>query len=1235
MGMGAKVAHWAAGHVAVLLIMAGLSTAGAAQAAPPSFLLQIPETQTSPGQGAGELNHPRGVDVDDEDGRVYVADLNNARMSEFTAWGLFVRSWGWGVADGSEGPQICGPPEPEGDPDPSLCRAGTPGSGRGQLNLPLGVTVDPAGAVYVFELGNLRVQKFGPAGEFLLMFGGDVNQTKTEAGAPAAQRNVCPVDPGDVCKGGVSGEGPSQLSGTIGDFIDYSPAENAILVGDKNGIQVFNLDGSYKKEIPFEGDLAPFAAKSVNALDVQTNGDIYFSLSGNADVFKISMGGAPLSPGKPGESKFKVGNPLGVAVDVEGNVFVIDDPPGLLPELEPRVFIFDAAGNRVVPTPDEEAAEEFFPYVPSRGPSLNGLATNLCGGSESPGNLYVSFFTEIFSPARSYLESYGTPPIGCEDPPERDPEIVAQFAVSVERERATVKAQVNPLFWPDTTYYVEYGTGKCSEGGCPLKAPASAQLLTSKSINAALATAGVVLEGLTPATMYHYRFVAESGGGGPVFGIDPDGRDGPSKPTAEIGLEGVFKTPRPPSQSGNCTNHSVRAGASSRLPDCRAYEMVSALSKGNGDVALWSGRSGSPPRYFEMDISASSGDSFTYTSAFAFADPNSAPFVSQYLAKRSSVGWGTESLSPSRTESPLPATNALDNEFQGFDEDLCQGWIRNYSVAPLDPDGVEKYPNLYRRTICSQAPTYEAVTTNSPPHRLAKDYFELSVKGFSADGSHTIFAVDDALHPDAPISEPRELLLYEHVGEETRFVCYLPDGTPVGDACSAGSLAGSSGTDLSNLHNAISRDGSRIFWTASSGPRPGRLSHPGQIYVRVGGVETRQVSTTVAAAPAWYWTAAADGSRVIFAFDSGPHKEELYELDVDTGIPALIAREVDGPMGASEDASRIYFASREDLDGTGPASPGSHNLYLYQSDSGGGEHYRFIMRLAEGDIGPTGANTANSPTWPIDLWPSTRGARISANGLHAAFMSVVTPSPTGYDNLDAISDRPNAEVYVYDAVEEELRCVSCNPTGARPVGGGVGLISAASNIQAWEFAFHAPRVLSDDGTRVFFESFEALVPRDTNSNWDVYQWEEESKGTCKATSETFSEDSGGCVDLISSGTSTAKSTFLDADPSGDNIFFSTQSSLVKADYGLNDVYVARVGGGFPEPQPQAECEGEACQSPPPPPPEVTPSTELSQGDGNVAPTKARPCPKGKRRVKRAGKVKCVKRKAAHRRRAAR
>jgi DNA-binding beta-propeller fold protein YncE len=1207
----------------LMLLCAQAVGATNVRAAAPDFFLQVPQGQTFPGTGAAEMDHPRGIAGSPDTGHIYIAEYNNFRISEYTAWGLFVKSWGWGVDTGANELQTCGPTVPEEDPDPSLCQIGIPGNGKGQLNRPTGMAVDPAGDVYVFDNDNLRVQKFSPSGQFLLMFGGNVNKTQTDVAGPAALRNVCTAASGDTCQAGISGEEPSQLSGALGDVIAYSPAEGGrIVVGDKDGIQVFDLSGNWVKTIAFAGPLGAFAGQTVNGLDVDKDGNIYFSLDGLEDVYKIDSAGVPLDPGKPGTSKFEIDHPRGTAVDIEGNVYSFEDPPGGAPHLEARVLMFNSAGARLVPTKTEEDAGQFFPYIPVSGPAINAIATNICSDSEEPGNLYISLFEFNVT---SNVDAYGTAPIGCEDPPPDPPEIVDQFASSVGREEATVKARINPRFWPDTTYYVEYGTGKCSEGGCPTKVPVPpGALLTNRSLNVPVTTAGIVLGGLAPLTVYHYRFVSQSKGGGPVFGIDPDGRAGPAQASFQEGLGATFRTRRPAGVRPDCPNEAVRTGPSALLPDCRAYEMVSPLDKGNGDVALWEGRSALAPFFFELHQGAPSGNRFTFTSSLAFGEPQSAPFVSQYLADRTADGWVSKPLSPPRTESPVEATTLLGGEFHGFSEDLCQAWIRHYSTAPLAPGAIAAYPNIYRQQSCAESPSYEALTTEQPAGRAAKSYFELRAQGFSTDGSHSIFTANGKLHDDAPLLNgkgEREMLLYEHTDGELRFVCYLPDGSVPNQPCGAGTVGGNGGGNTSSVRNAISADGSRIFWTSHTGS-PGlgdQSGAPGQIYVRIDGTETRRVSTTKANEPAWYWTAAEDGSKVIFEFDAGPLKDQLYELDVETETPRLIAGQVEGPMGASEDASRIYLASKEDRDGPGgPGTAGERNLYLYDAGTGG---FTFIMELAEEDVQGTMATPA-----PVDEMAFQRSARVSRDGLHATFVS--SASPTGIDNRDANSGEPAQEVYHYDAATGQLRCVSCNDTGARPAGEDIGRnepFFAAARIQGWEMLLHAPRVLSEDGSRVFFESFESLVPRDTNATWDVYQWEEAGKGTCTEALETFNDVAGGCVDLISSGLSPVKSTFLDADPSGDNVFFSTQSSLVASDYGLNDVYVARVGGGFPEPQAKEECEGEACQSPPPPPAEVTPSSETSHGPGNVIRPKARRCPKGKRRVKRAGKVRCVKR----------
>ncbi|MFL5873269.1 MAG: hypothetical protein ACJ75T_07340, partial [Solirubrobacterales bacterium] len=160
----------------------------------------------------------------------------------------------------------------------------------------------------------------------------------------------------------------------------------------------------------------------------------------------------------------------------------------------------------------------------------------------------------------------------------------------------------------------------------------------------------------------------------------------------------------------------------------------------------------------------------------------------------------------------------------------------------------------------------------------------------------------------------------------------------------------------------------------------------------------------------------------------------------------------------------------------------------------------------------------------------------------------------------------------------------------------------------------APRALSADGSHLFFESFEALLPRDTNGAADVYQWQRAaSEKECEeAGAEMFVASAGGCLSLISSGQSPTDSEMVDATPSGSDVFFKTASSLLPQDPGLIDVYDARVNGGLPQPPgPPAGCEGEACQGPLSPPDDPTPASGSGEYAGNVPLSQAKKCPKGK------------------------
>jgi hypothetical protein len=106
-------------------VCGGLLVPAAATAAVPERLLQFPRQAQDGNSGeAGHLNNPRGIAANPENGHVFVSDLVNSRISEFTSWGAFVRAWGWGVSDGSDEPQVCGPATPELFPPAGLCQPG-------------------------------------------------------------------------------------------------------------------------------------------------------------------------------------------------------------------------------------------------------------------------------------------------------------------------------------------------------------------------------------------------------------------------------------------------------------------------------------------------------------------------------------------------------------------------------------------------------------------------------------------------------------------------------------------------------------------------------------------------------------------------------------------------------------------------------------------------------------------------------------------------------------------------------------------------------------------------------------------------------------------------------------------------------------------------------------------------------------------------------------------------------
>jgi tripartite motif-containing protein 71 len=184
-------------------------------------------TPADPGGGAGQLNEPGGIDVDDA-GNLYVGDNDNNRVSTFTPTGGFVRAFGFDVDPG-------GGSALESCTTATTCQVGVAGPEGGQLANPFGVAADGAGNLHVADNANQRMSSFVADGDFLHAFGFDVIP-----GDPTGYE-VCTA--GSGCKIGVAGSAPGQIGEPIGIAAD---CEGGILVaeGFNNRVERFGEAGT-------------------------------------------------------------------------------------------------------------------------------------------------------------------------------------------------------------------------------------------------------------------------------------------------------------------------------------------------------------------------------------------------------------------------------------------------------------------------------------------------------------------------------------------------------------------------------------------------------------------------------------------------------------------------------------------------------------------------------------------------------------------------------------------------------------------------------------------------------------------------------------------------------------------------------------------------------------------------------------------------------------------------------
>jgi hypothetical protein len=656
-----------------------------------------------------------------------------------------------------------------------------------------------------------------------------------------------------------------------------------------------------------------------------------------------------------------------------------------------------------------------------------------------------------------------------------------------------------------------------------------------------------------------------------------------------------------------CGNAARRAEQSSRLPDCRAYELVTPQNKDSGEPRpVLVGIESYPLRSTLLATtpgarSSLSGDRFAWASEIPL--PGSVAPGLSYLATRESGGWASVNQVPA-----LSVSNDLLCPWQtgisGWSPELSRGILDIPAGPPrgfkeegecghdeprLVPGEPEAFHNLFVHD--SDGGGVQLVNVTPPltplplPEEVNQEYLPASFLAGSDDLSHVVFEEELKLTPDAPIGYRGGDELYEWSGGTVRLVTILPGGQPV-----SGRLAGATRnylafepSNVAQFRHAVSADGRRIFFEAE-----------GALYMREDGTRTVELDTTHGPDPSGggrFMLAGADGSKAFFLSDhrltadstATAEHPDLYEFEVgpetltDLTVDPTEAANVLGVSGASEDGSYVYFVATAALTGGqansegAVASAGQPNLFLLH-----GGQLTFVATLNPATDECDWVTAANC----AGISGSGLTARISANGSFAGFDS--TAKLTTYDNTDANTHEPDLEIYLYDAAANRLTCASCNPAGTPPVGGAAIRWPAQQSLNNNWRNLYPQHNVSDRG-QVFFETVDSLLPRDTNGRDDVYEYE------------------SGQLYLISSGVGESDARFLDATPDGNNVFFATAEPLLPRDVDATyDYYDARVEGGFPEAgSSEPGCDAGSCRVGAAPPPVAAPGSTQVNGTGNV------------------------------------
>jgi hypothetical protein len=656
-----------------------------------------------------------------------------------------------------------------------------------------------------------------------------------------------------------------------------------------------------------------------------------------------------------------------------------------------------------------------------------------------------------------------------------------------------------------------------------------------------------------------------------------------------------------------CSNEVLRSELhSGQLPDCRAYELVTPPYKEETFMSSLFAISQDGSHVLGASLGVFQG-----TEGDGLGNISNL-FGATYEFSRTGEGWKASSLTPPSSEY---RSNGLFDAGTELTDTLWElgkrkvsppGGPQEEALCPskegeeeAQPEGVtDFYLERPRETFTRVGPA-------TPNSCVANSQGYLYVGG-SEDLSRIVFWTAEGFHWPFDATEGPNTL-YEYIGAGAREpepilvgVSGRGGSTQLESRC--GTLLGSSsaypgrGSIGGSTYNAISADGTRVYFTAlacGAQPQVNELFAREELPAAPGEVPAKEARTVAISEPAKegcsicdtsqpasavFQGASEDGSKVFFTTEQEllpgtTTGENLYEYDFDRPAGERVTLvsegaanpEVQGVARISEDGSHVYFVARGRLtssaNGAGEtATEGLDNLYV--SAEG---RVSFVATLSEDD----------TQDWAA---ADERPVQASRDG---RFLVFVSQADLTHENL---SLRPGVEqVFQYDAQTGDLVRASIgqngyNNDGKTPVYGAQIVTYPPSS---YSYVLHdsptqADGVLAPEDGAVFFLSPDALTPQALSDQTDSIGQPEPNVYEYRA----------GHVYLISDGqdVSTVKSApgvrLIGSDATGEDVFFTTSDPLVAQDTDTQqDIYDARVGGGFPAPASPAGCLSEECRGP--------------------------------------------------------